>query len=76
MAGEAAAAVLNHGCLAVAKRLLKCVIGFVQMPRLPSLNKCAAADLGYLPVVNRIHLPALQWALRHMQLQLPSPPTY
>lgn len=27
-------------------------------PGPPSLNKCAAADLGYLPVVNRIHLPA------------------
>lgn len=40
-----------------AKTLLpKCVIGFVQTPWLLSLNKCAAADLGNLPVVDRIHL--------------------
>lgn len=39
---------LNHCCFAAVKRLLKCVIRFVQTPRLPSLNKCAATDLDYL----------------------------
>lgn len=41
-------------------------ICFISAPRLPLSDKCVAADLGYLGMVNRIHLPALGWAIGHM----------
>lgn len=65
---------LNHSCFAAVKRLLKCVIRFVQTPRLPSLNKCAATDLDYLHFFSRINLFALQYSrLRHTCRKRSSP---